>query len=133
MLLPFSMRNLRRNWFFPLSVAAFFCLQITLFQFSHVLSILLAVLAAVAVAGKTPSLVQYLREQRPWFLIFCLLTSIGVCLGAADVFTLRIHTLFIYADAENAGLISGLDGLASRLSMSVGTLVNLFEIGRAHV
>lgn len=65
MLLPFSMRNLRRNWFFPLSVAAFFCLQITLFQFTHVLSIPLAVLAAVAVAGKTPSLVQYLREQRP--------------------------------------------------------------------
>ena len=113
MLLPFSMRNLRRNWFFPLSVLAYFCLQITLFKFTHVLSILLAVSAAVVLAGKTPSHVRYLRKQSPWFLIFCLLTSIGVCLGAADVFTLRIHTLFIYADAENAGLISGLDGLSA--------------------
>ena len=127
MLLPFSVNNLRRNWVFPLSVLAYFCLQITLFKFTHVLSILLAVSAAVVLAGKTPSHVRYLRKQSPWFLISCLLTSIGVCLGAADVFTLRIHTLFIYADAENAGLISGLDGLASRLSMSVGTLVNLFD------
>lgn len=126
-LLPFSVKNLRRNWFFPLSALAFFCLQITLFKFSHVLSILFAVFAAVAVAGKLPSLLQYLRGQKPWFLIFCLLTSVGTCLGSADVFILRIHTLFIYADEENAGLISGLNGLASRLSISVDTLVALFD------
>lgn len=126
-LLPFSVKNLRRNLFFPLSALAFFCLQITLFKFSHVLSILFAVFAAVAVAGKLPSLLQYLRGQKPWFLIFCLLTSVGTCLGSADVFILRIHTLFIYADEENAGLISGLNGLASRLSISVDTLVALFD------
>lgn len=126
-LLPFSAKNLRRNLFFPLSALAFFCLQITLFKFSHVLSILFAVFAAVAVAGKLPSLLQYLRGQKPWFLIFCLLTSVGTCLGSADVFILRIHTLFIYADEENAGLISGLNGLASRLSISVDTLVALFD------
>ena len=126
-MLPFSVKNLRRNLFFPLSALAFFCLQITLFKFSHVLSILFAVFAAVAVAGKLPSLLQYLRGQKPWFLIFCLLTSVGICLGSADVFILRIHTLFIYADEENAGLISGLNGLASRLSISVDTLVALFD------
>ena len=126
-MLPFSAKNLRRNLFFPLSALAFFCLQITLFKFSHVLSILFAVFAAVAVAGKLPSLLQYLRGQKPWFLIFCLLTSVGTCLGSADVFILRIHTLFIYADEENAGLISGLNGLASRLSISVDTLVALFD------
>ena len=49
-MLPFSVKNLRRNWFFPLSALAFFCLQITLFKFSHVSSILFAVFAAVAVA-----------------------------------------------------------------------------------
>ena len=126
-MLPFSVKNLRRNLFFPLSALAFLCLQITLFKFSHVLSILFAVFAAVAVAGKLPSLLQYLRGQKPWFLIFCLLTSVGTCLGSADVFILRIHTLFIYADEENAGLISGLNGLASRLSISVDTLVALFD------
>ena len=64
-MLPFSVKNLRRNLFFPLSALAFLCLQITLFKFSHVLSILFAVFAAVAVAGKLPSLLQYLRGQKP--------------------------------------------------------------------
>lgn len=121
------MKNLGRNWFFPLSVGAFFCLQITIFKFTHVFSILLAVLAAVAVAGKTPSLLQYLRGQKPWFLVFCLLTSIGTSLGCVDVFTLRIHTLFLNSDAENAGLISTLEGLASRFSLSIDGFIRLLD------
>lgn len=76
-----ALRNLRRNWYFPLSALAFFWPQVQWMiepKVWHV-SLILVFLIMLGVASQIPDIWQPMRTL-PWFWSFyALLSAIGVC------------------------------------------------------
>lgn len=108
--------NLRRNWFFLVSAAAFFCLNATL-TLRFLLSLLFALVAAAAVAGRVPSIFSAARKHRPALQIVSLLTAAGVCWYAQTSF----QTYLRFAPTTRA--------LEARLPVAIDLSVALSLLG----
>ena len=79
-----SLQNLKRNWYFPLSAGAFFCLNIRITRGSA-FALAVALAAVCLIAARLPSLWAYVKAGRG-LTAFSVLSAAGICLGAMDSF-----------------------------------------------
>lgn len=73
-----ALANLKRNWYFPVSALAFFCLNARL-NLGFLLGMLIAFSAAVLAASQIPSVWSFTREKPAALRGLSLLTALGIC------------------------------------------------------
>lgn len=81
--------NLKNNWFFPVSAAAFFCLHLFPVYVDHYIGILIALAASIAVAASHPSILNYIKQQKTSMKVLSMMTAMGVCWAGQIVFIKR--------------------------------------------
>jgi hypothetical protein len=72
------MANLKRNWYFPISAGAFFCISARL-ELGYFLAMVIALFAAGIVASQFPSFWAFTREKPGKIQLLSLLSALGVC------------------------------------------------------
>ena len=77
--------NLKRNWYFPVSAMAFFCLNMT-YSLGYFWAIPIAFIASLIAASQIPSIFNYARQNRPFFRVIALLAALGICWGEQVAF-----------------------------------------------
>lgn len=80
--------NIKRNWYFPLSAVAFFCLNLRLFNVTTgcMVGILIAAAIALLVSSQIPSILGGTKSKNIVLRVLSILTAGGVCLGNRDCF-----------------------------------------------
>ena len=74
------MSNLRRNWYFPISALAFFCLTMDN-TLGYFIGLLIAFAVSAFAAGKISSIWDLVKRFTIAEKIFCALCAAGICLG----------------------------------------------------
>lgn len=77
--------NLKRNWYFPITAMAFFCLNATL-TLGYFVGLLIAFMTSLVVASQIPSLFNYTKRSRKWLHIVAIMTALGICRGGQSSF-----------------------------------------------
>lgn len=75
--------NLKRNWFFPVSAMAFFCLD-TAFTVEYAAGLLVALPVSVVVATQIPSIRKHISSSPGVLQVGSFLTALGICLAGYD-------------------------------------------------
>lgn len=89
--------NLKANWFFPLSAAAFFLGNATL-KAGYEAGLQISFLAAMILASQVPSMAKWARKKRLVFRALALASAVGICLGENEFYVLYWTTPeFLYA------------------------------------
>jgi hypothetical protein len=70
--------NLKRNWYFPFSALAFFCME-TKLDIYQCLGILIAVYMTIFIATQTDSIWKKIQESPVSLQVISILSAIGVC------------------------------------------------------
>jgi len=77
--------NLKRNWYFPISAMAFFCLNVTP-TLGYFVGLLIAFITSLMVASQIPSLFNLVKQNRKWLHIIAFMTALGICWGGQSSF-----------------------------------------------
>lgn len=77
--------NLKRNWYFPISAIAFFCLNATL-TLGYFVGLLIAFMASLVVASQIPSLFNFSKQNRKRLHAVAIMTALGTCWGEQSSF-----------------------------------------------
>ena len=77
--------NLKRNWYFPISAMAFFCLNATL-TLGYFVGLLIAFMTSLVVASQIPSLFNFAKRNRKWLHVVAIMTALGICWGGQSSF-----------------------------------------------
>ena len=80
-----SMYNLKRNWFFPISAGAFFCMNFTATK-TAVIAIILAFVFSVFVAAASKPIIDYFKMNGKLTFI-SVISAFGISIGVMDAFT----------------------------------------------
>ena len=72
--------NLKRNWYFPISAMAFFCLAMDN-TLGYCVGLLIVFIVMVVVASQIPSVYNIVKQRSITERILCLLCAIGISLG----------------------------------------------------
>ena len=72
--------NLKRNWYFPISAMAFFCLTMDN-TLGYCVGLLIVFIVMVVVASQIPSVYNIVKQRSITERILCLLCAIGISLG----------------------------------------------------
>lgn len=70
--------NLKRNWYFPISAMAFFCLNVSL-TLGYLIGMLIAIMASLIEASRIPSILDFVKQHRMGFQVVAILTALGIC------------------------------------------------------
>ena len=70
--------NLKRNWYFPISAMAFFCLQLPQIL-GYLAALPIAFAASLVISSQISSIVVYMQKAHFGFKIVSLLTALGIC------------------------------------------------------
>lgn len=70
--------NLKRNWYYPISAMAFFCVNATLTP-GYFVGLLIAFIAALVVASQIPSIIAFTRKNCMGLQITAIMTALGIC------------------------------------------------------
>ena len=70
--------NLKRNWYFPISAMAFFCLNATL-TLGYFVGLLIAFMTSLVVASQIPSLFNFAKRNCKWLHVVAIMTALGIC------------------------------------------------------
>lgn len=70
--------NLKRNWYFPISATAFFCLNIITTK-GYFIGIIIAFMASLVVVSQIPSLFNFAKQNSKWLHVVAVVTSLGIC------------------------------------------------------
>ena len=70
--------NLKRNWYFPISAGAFFCISARM-ELGYYLAMAIALLASLAVASQIPSMWAFTQGKPAEFRAVSFLTALGTC------------------------------------------------------
>ena len=73
-------KNLKRNWYFPISAMAFFCLNVTLAR-GYFVGVLIAFFASLVIASQVPSLFDLVKKNHIGLHIVAVMTALGICWG----------------------------------------------------
>lgn len=73
--------NLKRNWYFPISALAFFCLNATYLTLGYIIGLPLAFAASLVIASQIPSLFSVAKQNRIWLHVITVMTALGICWG----------------------------------------------------
>ncbi len=77
--------NLKKNWFFPISAVAFYCLNLTM-SFGYIIGILIAFITAVIFFSQIPPIFPYAKENHLGLNVISMLTGVGICLRGSSNF-----------------------------------------------
>lgn len=77
--------NLKRNWYFPISAMAFFCLNATE-GLGYLLGMPISFIISLVVASQVPSLFDFAKQNRIWLHVVAILTALGTCWGEQSSF-----------------------------------------------
>lgn len=77
--------NLKRNWYFPISAMAFFCLNATM-TLGYFVGLLIAFVTFLVVATQIPSLFNFAKRNRKWLHVVAIMTAMGICWGGQSSF-----------------------------------------------
>ncbi len=80
-----AVENMKRNWFFPISAAAFFCLYFG-FSIVYLLALVIALICVTVAASQTSSIWGYVHRQPAFLKLFSALSAAGICLCRQKVF-----------------------------------------------
>lgn len=86
--------NLKRNWFFPISAMAFFCLALDN-TLGYCIGLLVAFVVMIIISSQVPSFWNFVRGQSIFLKILCFLSSLGICLGNQTEFNRRTLKLVV--------------------------------------
>ena len=73
-------KNLKRNWYFPISAMAFFCLNVTSAR-GYFVGVLIAFFASLVIASQVPSLFDLVKKNHIGLHIVAVMTALGICWG----------------------------------------------------
>lgn len=76
--------NLKRNWYFPISAMAFFCLNATP-TLGYFVGLLIAFMTSLVVASQIPLLFN-LSKQSKWLNVVAVMTALGICWSGQSSF-----------------------------------------------
>lgn len=77
--------NLKRNWYFPISVMAFFCLSATL-TLGYLIGLLLAFVIAIIISTQISSILGQAKNSNITFKALSIATAVGICFAAQESF-----------------------------------------------
>ena len=77
--------NLKRNWYFPISAMAFFCLYF-IPSLGYLIGLLIAFTASLIVSSQISSISVYIKNAHVGIKIVSLLTALGICWGGQTFF-----------------------------------------------
>jgi len=80
-----ALRNLKRNWYLPLSAMAFFCLTMDN-TLGHIVGWFVAIGLVLILTCHIPSVWDIYRQQATWNKILSLLGALGICLWSQKSF-----------------------------------------------
>lgn len=80
--------NIVKNWYFPISALALFCLNAVL-TLGYFIGILIAFISAIIISSQFSSVIKYIRQNSTSVKIISFLTSFGICFTSISVFILR--------------------------------------------
>lgn len=78
-------QNLKKNWFFPISAMAFFCLNIDN-DLGYCIGLMIVFAIMIFISGQISSVWNIIKQQTLTSKIFCVLSAIGICLGNQTYF-----------------------------------------------
>ncbi|MCD8119993.1 MAG: hypothetical protein LUE29_11050 [Lachnospiraceae bacterium] len=102
-----AVANIKANWFFLLSTAAFFCLHSNL-TVGYLLGLLIALACTVVVSSQVPSVRKYASLKAVPLKVFSALTATGICLCGLKIFR-SDWSVSSKVQALNAALPGSLD------------------------
>ena len=105
--------NLKRNWYFPVSAMAFFCLSAAL-NIGYILGMVFAFGFAVFVAAQVPSLWAVSKKYTVSLRIFSLISAIGICVSIQSSF---------YTDLMQSAKTQALKAMLSATAIDIPALV----------
>lgn len=82
---PEIITNLKRNWYFPISAMAFFCLNATL-TLGYFIGLVIAFVASLIIASQIPSISIYAKKNNMRLQVVSMLTAFGICWGEQEAF-----------------------------------------------
>lgn len=88
--------NLKKNWIFPLSSAAFFLLQASPTP-DHLCAAAAAIAIAFVIAIHTPGLFAAARQNSRTFQLLTLLTALGICKFRLDAAGISLFSVLLFA------------------------------------
>ena len=91
---PEGKNNLKRNWYFPISAMAFFCISIDN-SVGYCVGMLIAFAAMTALSARIPSIWARVSGKTKGRKIFCFLSALGICLGNQEQFMNRALQLML--------------------------------------
>ena len=77
--------NLKRNWYFPISAMAFFCLSATL-TLGYLIGLLLAFVIAIIISTQISSILGQAKNSNITFKALSIATAVGICFAAQESF-----------------------------------------------
>lgn len=77
--------NLKRNWYFPISAMAFFCLSATL-TLGYLIGLLLAFVVAILISTQISSICEQAKNNSIVFRVLSITTAVGICLAGQESF-----------------------------------------------
>jgi len=77
--------NLKKNWYFPISAMAFFCLSAAL-NLGYILGLFFAFAFALFVSMQVPSLWKSTKKYSTRLKVFSLISAVGICMSIQSSF-----------------------------------------------
>lgn len=78
-----TLKNLKKNWYFPISAVAFFCLEAIPTK-AYLLGVLFVFIASVLVSIKVSDLWSRMKQVHLGVKLFSVFSAIGICLAGWD-------------------------------------------------
>ena len=83
--LSIAIKNLKRNWYFPISAMALFCLTMGS-TLGYCIGLPLTLCIMVWISSRITSVCDIVRRQSTGAKLLCILSAVGICLGNQDHF-----------------------------------------------
>lgn len=77
--------NLKRNWYFPISAMAFFCLRVTL-TLGYLIGLLLAFVIVIIISTQISSIFGQVKKSNIAFKALSIATAVGICFAGQESF-----------------------------------------------
>lgn len=77
--------NMKKNWYFPISAMAFFCLSATVTR-GYFIGLLIAFIISMIVSSQIPSLWEFVKKNCIGIQVIAVLTAIGICWNGQTFF-----------------------------------------------
>ena len=81
-------RNLKCNWYFPISALAFFGLSISK-SLDYFIGLIISICASIVVSSQIPSIIDLTRQKKPWLCMISVLSAFGICWNGQITFYKR--------------------------------------------